>query len=429
MSRRGMVVIGIFLACLLIANIAVVALWLPRRNNAETRTISSSPPPSSSSLVPPAQSPVQPAPAQALAASTPVASANFALERQVTSASGKVRVKYLRDPKSKLRQVAVEDTSQPNATTVLYQSQRPAWALISPDDQYVVVNERTAEGGGAALYRRAADKNGHFAPEGGESSKDMLKDKVWRAFLEATHADLNSPRKNVTIDATGWENGSPKLDLSVSYLATPANPDVPEPWDCTYNLVSKQVEPVSGQPSGDTAANEPSLVDREGSEPASAESSNQAAEANQSGLEDAGAGNNETAQGDEYPGEKFPATRLDELTVPDVNESDLSEINYAINEMLARHGSEFKDKNIAKQFSQFSWYQPRSGLTTREIEQDFSDLEKSNLKVLERCRDAKLAAAHRKSRPTRGQRVRDDDGPNGEQIMHRVFEGLGGVVP
>jgi len=428
MSRRGMVVIGIFLACLLIANIVVVALWLPRRNNVEARTIGSSSSPSSSSLVPPSQSPVQPGPAQALAASTPAVSANFALERQVPSASGKVRVKYLRDPKSKLREITVEDTSQPNATTVLYQSQRPAWALISPDDQYVVVNERTNEGGGATLFHRDANKNGRYAPDGGESSRDALREKVWKAFLVATHADSNSPRTNVTIDATGWENGSAKLDLSVSYLATPANPDVPEPWDCTYNLVSKQVEAVAGQPTAGAGSNDSALVNRDESEPDTG--SNQPAEAEQTSVANADAGNNEMAEGDEYPGEKFPATRLDEMTVPDVNESDLSEINYAINEMLARHGSEFKDKNIAKQFSQFSWYKPRPGLTTKEIEQEFSDLEKENLKVLERCRDAKLAAARRKSRSVRGQRVRDDDdGPNGEQIMRRVFEGLGGVTP
>jgi hypothetical protein len=423
-----MVVIGIFLASLLIANIVVVSLWMPRRNNAEAKTISSasatsSPAPAAAQLPNPA------ATAQALATNAPVASGNFAVEREVTSTSGKVRLKYLRDPKSKLRQVSIEDASEPNSTTVLYQAQRPAWALISPDDQYVVVNERTNEGGGATLFHRETAKNGGYAPDGGESSRDALREKVWKAFLEATHADSNSPRTNVTIDATGWESGAPKLNLSVSYLATPGNPDVPEPWDCTYNLVSKQVEAVAGQPTAETASNDSSLVNRDASQPETETNSSQPPEAEQTSFGDAGAANNEMAEGDEYPGEKFPATRLDEMTVADVNESSLSEINYAINEMRARHGAEFKDKNVAKQFSQFGWYKPRPGATTREIEQEFSDLEKGNLKVLERCRDAKVAAAHRKSRPVQGQRVREDDGPDGEQIMRRVFEGLGGVTP
>jgi hypothetical protein len=50
-----------------------------------------------------------------------------------------------------------------------------------------------------------------------------------------------------------------------------------------------------------------------------------------------------------------------------------------------------------------------------EIEQEFSDLEKQNLKVLGRCRDAKLAAARRKSRPVRGERAQEE--PTGEQIV------------
>jgi hypothetical protein len=137
----------------------------------------------------------------------------------------------------------------------------------------------------------------------------------------------------------------------------------------------------------------------------------------------------EIVEDDEYPGEKFPATRLDELAVPDVNESSLSDITYAINEMFARHGAEFKDRKVTKQFSQFAWYKPRPGASFDQVEQEFSDLEKQNLEVLGRCRDAKLAAAKRKSRPVRGQTVEDES--TAEKVMRgiRTWQDLGGPMP
>jgi hypothetical protein len=116
--------------------------------------------------------------------------------------------------------------------------------------------------------------------------------------------------------------------------------------------------------------------------------------------------------------------------VSDVSESSLSEITYAINEMFARHGAEFKDKKVTKQFEQFSWYNPRPGLSFDEIETEFSDLEKQNLKVLGRCRDAKLAAAKQKSRsPVRGQPVQEES--VGEKVMRgiRAWQDAGGPMP
>jgi len=138
---------------------------------------------------------------------------------------------------------------------------------------------------------------------------------------------------------------------------------------------------------------------------------------------------NANADDNEFPGEKFPATRLDELTVSDVSESSLSDITYAVNEMFARHGAEFKDKKVTKQFEQFSWYTPRPGLTFDDIETEFSDLEKQNLKVLGRCRDAKLSVAKHKSRPVRAQPVQEES--VGEKVMRgiRAWQDAGGPMP
>src|SRR5437762_760829 len=140
----------------------------------------------------------------------------------------------------------------------------------------------------------------------------------------------------------------------------------------------------------------PSLCPRGGFEPASSHAPEQDPAAPDSSAKNEQDANMDTAEDAELPGEKFPATRLDELAVPDVNESSLNEITYAINEMYARHGADFKDKKVADQFSEFSWYKRRPGVTLTDAEVEFSDLEKQNLKVLQRCRDAKIAAARRK---------------------------------
>jgi hypothetical protein len=120
---------------------------------------------------------------------------------------------------------------------------------------------------------------------------------------------------------------------------------------------------------------------------------------------------------------------LDELTVSDVSESSLSDITYAINEMFARHGAQFKDKKVTQQFEQFSWYNPRPGLSFDEIETEFSDLEKQNLKVLDRCRDAKLETAKHKSRPVRAQPAQEES--VGEKVMRgiRAWQDAGGPMP
>jgi len=115
--------------------------------------------------------------------------------------------------------------------------------------------------------------------------------------------------------------------------------------------------------------------------------------------------------------------------VPDVNESSLNEITYAINEMYARHGADFKDKKVADQFSEFSWYKRRPGVTLTDAEVEFSDLEKQNLKVLQRCRDAKIAAARRKSRPVRGEKA--DEETTGQKILRgfRAWQDAGAPMP
>jgi hypothetical protein len=411
MSRRAIILVVVFVGVLLAGNIFVLSIWLPilksRAANVQSanRIIVSLP-----------AKPSQLNNAPLAPAGTAVPSSDLVLERQFGSPSGNLQIKYLRDRKTKIRRITVEDAHRTGVTTVLCESKQPAWALVSPDDQWIAANQRHAARGGVRLYRRSGTSSVQYDPvEGTDPQNSQLQEIIWQSYLQAMHADSGTPRRGATIDATAWENDSRKLDVSVVFVSTSQNPDVPEPWRCTYDVASKQVEPAPDQPVMTEVA------DNSTNEQAS-EQSDAVAENVQ---------NSETAntEDNEFPGERFPGTRLDELTVPDVNESSLSEITYAINEMFARHGAEFKEKKVSKQFEQFSWYTPRPGLSFDEIEPEFSDLEKQNLKVLGRCRDAKLAAAKHKSRPVRGQPVQEES--VGEKVMRgiRAWQDAGGPMP
>ena len=412
MSRRAVTLVVVFLGVLLAGNIVILGIWLPTWKNrtanqqSSTRTTVSSPAMPSE---PKNNTPLAPT-------GTAATSSDLVLERQFTSPSGKLQIKYSRDRKTKIRRITVEDAHRPDVTSVLCESKQPAWALVSPDDQWIAVNQRQGAGGGVRLYRRGGASSVQYDPvEGTGQQNPQLQEMIWQNYLRAMHADLGMPRRGATIDGAAWENDSRKLDVSVAFVSTPQNPDVPEPWRCTYDVASKQIEPAPDQP----APTE--VVDNSPNEQTS-EQSNEVGENVQ---------NSETANAEEneFPGERFPATRLDELTVPDVNESSLSEITYAINEMFARHGAEFEDKKVTKQFEQFPWYNPRPGLSFDDIETEFSDLEKQNLKVLGRCRDAKLAAAKHKSRPVRTQPVQEES--TGEKILRglRTWQDMGGPMP
>jgi hypothetical protein len=420
MSRRVITIIVVFLAALLIANIVILAIWLPTHKNTTGKLQTSN--------IVPAGSPAAPTVAAA-------SSGDFVTERQLTSPSGNIQISYFRNPKTKMRRIAVGDAHRSGSSAVLYESKHNAWVLVSPDDQWIVVNERTGtDGGGARLYRGSGNSPVRYTVADGAGPEGRgLQDMVWQSYLNATHASPNTPRRGVTIDATNWENDSRRLNLLMSYLPMANNQDVPEPWRCTYDIMSKRVEPAPDQPPPGAKLADPSAENEADNQRGTGADQVSEQENTKGGqfADNAPGAEGDVAEYDAYPGERFPVTRLDELTVPDVNESSLSEITYAINEMFARHGAEFKDKKVTKQFEQFSWYKPRLGLSFDEIETEFSDLEKQNLKVLGRCRDAKLAAAKHKSRSVRGERVQEDEEPTGEKILRGIqtWQDLGGPMP
>src|SRR5437868_13709025 len=158
MPRRSIALVAVFLGALLVANILFPAIWLPGRKSGETKSapansVTITSPPAS---VAPSFSGSSPAGKTAGSAGGNRAepAGDFALERQVTSSSGNIRINYFRNRNTKVRRVAVEDVRHPDASTVLSESKRTVWVLVSPDDQWIAVNERdTVNGGGVRLYR------------------------------------------------------------------------------------------------------------------------------------------------------------------------------------------------------------------------------------------------------------------------------------
>jgi hypothetical protein len=95
-------------------------------------------------------------------------------------------------------------------------------------------------------------------------------------------------------------------------------------------------------------------------------------------------------------GERYPQTRTGPITEEDAVAMSYAELRYAINEVYARHGADFPTQRaIAKRFRQFEWYHPKEGVPMSEIENEFSETERANVKVLARYREQKWASGER----------------------------------
>jgi hypothetical protein len=368
------------------------------------------PPPAAGSQAPPAAH-HEPAP--------PPVQAGMRVERQVVTPSGNLRIEYMRDRQKGIRQIALQDAHNPANTAVLAKYKRNAWVVVSPNDEWVVLNNRDGAESGAQLYHRVSTAPLKYEiPEGLRANGGALQDVVWQSYLGDTQQAADTDRSRVTIDGIAWEPDSHKISVSVAPIATKDDTALPEPWTCTYDVTTKQIQPppaVAGGP-----ANEPG----NGTPNESADAQSETDVAATDGVEASPPAEEPT----EMEGEKFPATKEEPITVADANELELSDIRYAINEMLARHGVNFRDAKIKKTFSEFSWYQPRTDVAPDEIEKtEFSDVEKHNIAVLRRCRDAKVAAARRpERRAIRGEPV--DQESEGDRAVRSLLQGVSDAV-
>jgi hypothetical protein len=85
---------------------------------------------------------------------------------------------------------------------------------------------------------------------------------------------------------------------------------------------------------------------------------------------------------EELPGERFPQTRMSLINPDELHNWSEQDVQYAINEIFARHGAEFQDNQVSMWFHQFSWYHPQPTLSFDQIEKWLPDVELQNVKSL-----------------------------------------------
>jgi len=97
-----------------------------------------------------------------------------------------------------------------------------------------------------------------------------------------------------------------------------------------------------------------------------------------------------TGVGTNFVGEKFPMTRTGVLTGQDISQWSFAQVRYAINEMYARYGYNFPNKEIQEVFLKFQWYRDRlkPDNDSAAVEGEFSEVETANLQLLGKRRDA-----------------------------------------
>ncbi len=91
------------------------------------------------------------------------------------------------------------------------------------------------------------------------------------------------------------------------------------------------------------------------------------------------------------PGERFAQTRTRELSPDGLAKLSDDDLRYMTNEMFARYGQTFGDKDYQAQFEDKPWYRPNPKWSSSRIRRAFTELEKDNLKALitERARRKK----------------------------------------
>ena len=88
------------------------------------------------------------------------------------------------------------------------------------------------------------------------------------------------------------------------------------------------------------------------------------------------------------PGEQFAQTRLRELSTGETENLTPAQLQYALNEIYARHGYRFATSGPRQKFERFAWYKPVKGQSEVASWQQFSALEKRNAQLLQGARSA-----------------------------------------
>lgn len=78
----------------------------------------------------------------------------------------------------------------------------------------------------------------------------------------------------------------------------------------------------------------------------------------------------------------LPDSDTDYITEDELNDLDDKELRYAINEIYARHGYIFEDKELNKYFMDKSWYDPTILAKDFDESKAFNNIERANIKFI-----------------------------------------------
>lgn len=98
-----------------------------------------------------------------------------------------------------------------------------------------------------------------------------------------------------------------------------------------------------------------------------------------------------------FEGEKFSQTRLRLLSPAEVTDMTPQQVQYALNEIYARHGYRFAKSGPRKQFGRFVWYKPVTGQSDVASWQQFSEIERRNAQLFNRIRTTRKEAQARQT--------------------------------
>ena len=238
-----MVILLLCLCGLVVLNIVVLSIFIPRMFK------SSSPPAATANAQQQAQAATTPTvPATAPQTHSPPPAGAVA-QRQEVSPSGKIRIKYVRTKGNPVRQIVLEKVANPSEQTVFFEYKRNAWILISPNDEWIALNNRPEAGqSDLQLYHRTSpDSLNYEIPEDFRGQDQGLDDAAWNAYLEAMELPEGTEREGVTIDATGWNPDSKVLNIAVTVAPASEDDQVPAPWACTFDVTTNEFEESAEQ--------------------------------------------------------------------------------------------------------------------------------------------------------------------------------------
>lgn len=81
-------------------------------------------------------------------------------------------------------------------------------------------------------------------------------------------------------------------------------------------------------------------------------------------------------------GEQYPETRQRYLRETDMARYTTTQLQYALNELLAREGYLFETASLERSFSRYSWYRPRTDLNITQIVQRMTPTELNNYRLI-----------------------------------------------